>query len=55
VGTDKQSILPRIQKCKPLPGFLIPPEDFELVQPLIQTIFSSQVNGKSVENILNGG
>ena len=54
-GIDNQNILPRIQKCKPLPGFLIPPEDFDLVQPLIQAIFSSQVNDKTVETILNGG
>jgi len=52
---DKKQIQHRIRECKPLPGFLIPPEDFDQVQPLLESIFSAQVNGKSVETILNGG
>ena len=45
----------RIHECKPLPGFLIPPEDFKHVQSLLDSIFSAQVDGKSVKMILNGG
>lgn len=53
--SQKCRILQRIHECKPLPGFLIPPEDFDQVQPLLESIFSSEVNGKRLETILNGG
>lgn len=52
---DNKQISQQIHECKTLPGFLIPPEDFDKVQPLLESIFSAQVNGKSVETILNGG
>ena len=52
---NNEQISQRIHKCKALPGFLIPPEDFDTIQPLLESIFSAQVNGKSVETILNGG
>ncbi len=44
----------RVKKCLPLPGFLIPPEDYEQVQPLLESIFSAEIDGKCVEEILNG-
>ncbi|WP_163335908.1 YkgJ family cysteine cluster protein [Desulfopila sp. IMCC35008] len=40
--------------AKPLPGFLLPPEDSDSVTPLIETIFKARVEGKTVEAILNG-
>ena len=54
-GIDVQGIKQRLKTSLPLPGFLIPPEDFDRVQPLIQTIFSQTIGGKSIETILNGG
>ncbi len=40
--------------AKPLPGFLISEEHAEQVSPLLQEIFSAEVQGKKVEDILNG-
>lgn len=44
----------RTLTAKPLPGFLLPPEDADTVTPLIDTIFKTRVEGKTVEDILNG-
>jgi len=41
-------------KARPLPGFLLGPEDYEQVAPLLETIFQETIEGKSVEAILNG-
>ena len=38
---------------KPLPGFLIPHEDYSYVEPLIKKIFRTKVEGKFIEDILN--
>lgn len=38
----------------PLPGFLISEEHSGQVSPLLQEIFSAEVQGKKVEDILNG-
>ena len=38
---------------KPLPGFLIPEEDYPHVEPLIIEIFDTEIGGKRVEDILN--
>jgi Fe-S-cluster containining protein len=40
--------------AKPLPGFLLPPEDADSVTPLIEKIFKTRVGGKTIEDILNG-
>lgn len=40
--------------AKPLPGFLLSEEHAEKVSPLLQKIFDTEVNGKRVEDILNG-
>lgn len=40
--------------AKPLPGFLLSEGDGEKVVPLIETIFQSRVDGKTIEDILNG-
>lgn len=40
-------------KAKPLPGFLIDQEDYPQVLPLLDTIFDTEVAGKTVEDILN--
>jgi len=52
---NEKQIHQRIQRCKPLPGFLIPPQDLNMVQPLLESIFSAQVDGQSVEVTLNTG
>jgi len=39
--------------AQPLPGFLICEEDFSYVEPLIRQIFSAQLKGRSIEDILN--
>lgn len=40
--------------ARPLPGFLLPPEDSDRITPLLEAIFRQKVAGKSVEDILNG-
>jgi len=53
-SNNDEQLKSRIKKCLPLPGFLIPPEDYEQVRPLLESIFSAKINGKSLEDILNG-
>lgn len=43
----------RLRKAQPLPGFLIPPEDYDQVAPLLNAIFQSRIGEKTVEQILN--
>ncbi len=40
--------------AQPLPGFMLSEDDFEKVSPLLEKIFRQKVDGKSVEDILNG-
>ena len=40
--------------AKPLPGFLLSEEHTEKVTPLLQSIFEEEINGKRVEDVLNG-
>lgn len=44
----------RTLTAKPLPGFLLSEEHAEKVAPLLQKIFDTEVNGKRVEDVLNG-
>ena len=44
----------RLISARPLPGFLIPPEDNDEVQVLLQEIFNRKVEGKKIEDFLNG-
>lgn len=44
----------RVRTATPLPGFLLAPEDMETVTPLLEKIFQQEIEGKSVEDILNG-
>ena len=44
----------RTLTAKPLPGFLISEEHMDAVSPLLQRIFDAEVEGKRVEDILNG-
>lgn len=55
VGTTI-SIQARLQTitAQPLPGFLLGEEDGEKITSLIESIFQSRVDGKSIEDILNG-
>ena len=51
-----QIMLARMQTltAKPLPGFLFSKEHEKEVSPLLEAIFDAQVQGKRVEDILNG-
>lgn len=44
----------RTLTAKPLVGFLLTEEDWLEAEPLIQAIFSTEIEGKTVEDILNG-
>ena len=44
----------RTLTAKPLPGFLLSEEDGGKVTQLLETIFSARVEGKRLEDILNG-
>lgn len=44
----------RTLTARPLPGFLLSEEEGEKIVPLLEAIFSEQVEGKRVEDILNG-
>lgn len=44
----------RTLTAKPLPGFLLSDEDGGKVTQLLETIFSAEVKGKRLEDILNG-
>ena len=44
----------RVLPAQPLPGFLIEEHYMAKVEPLINAIFSHTIDGKIVENILNG-
>ena len=44
----------RTRTAKPLPGFLISKDHQSVVSPLLQSIFNAEVEGKRVEDILNG-
>lgn len=39
---------------QPLPGFMLGEEDYTYVAPLLEEIFSQRIDGKTVEDILNG-
>lgn len=43
-----------LRTAQPLPGFIIPDEFQQSVNSLLQTIFSTKIGEKSVEQILNG-
>lgn len=46
---------PRLRKAQPLPGFIVP-EDFDQeIQPFLGSIFTTVIDGRTVEHILNGG
>lgn len=40
--------------AKPLPGFLLSEAESSRVVPLLETLFQAEIDGKSVEDILNG-
>lgn len=43
-----------ILTAQPLPGFIYPLQQEKQIAPLLESIFSSQVGGKTIEQILNG-
>lgn len=53
---SSQIMLARMQTltAKPLPGFLLSKEHANAVSPLLQSIFAAEVEGKKVEDVLNG-
>jgi len=46
---------PSCRIAKPLPGFLIPEEDYPEIAPLLHKLFDRKVNGRRIESILNKG
>ena len=44
----------RTHSARPLPGFLFTEEDEMKIRPLLQSIFTTEIGGKSIEDILNG-
>jgi len=44
----------RIRACRPVPGLLIPPEDADRVNPLLESIFTARIGPKNLQDILNG-
>jgi hypothetical protein len=44
----------RTARALPLPGFLLLEEEHRRIAPLLDAIFSGQVNGHSINDILNG-
>ncbi|SDO58657.1 YkgJ family cysteine cluster protein [Desulforhopalus singaporensis] len=54
---DKSELVARrmhILTAKPLPGFLIGEEEGAQVIPLLEKIFNTEVDGRRIEDILNG-
>ncbi|MDR0477995.1 MAG: hypothetical protein LBH14_08715 [Desulfobulbaceae bacterium] len=45
----------RLLIAQPLPGFLLDEEEFSLASPLLAAILDSEVNGKTIRTILDGG
>lgn len=41
-------------RAQPLPGFLIGPNEYEKVAPLIEQIFSHKIGDVTIEDVLNG-
>lgn len=44
----------RTLTAKPLPGFLFTEEEEKTVSPLLKTIFDTEIDGRRIEDILNG-
>jgi Fe-S-cluster containining protein len=44
----------RTRRARPLPGFLLLAEEQEKISPLFKAIFSTRIDGKRIEDILNG-
>ena len=44
----------RTHSARPLPGFLLSEEDERIVEPLLANVFAVRIDGKSIEDILNG-
>lgn len=51
---DPALLLATCRTAQPLPGFLIDQTDFAAVGPLLEKIFREEVNGRKIEDILNG-
>lgn len=54
--TGKQNDLSQryLLRAKPLPGFLLSDDERTLVMPLLCQIFSTEIGGRTIEQILNG-
>jgi Fe-S-cluster containining protein len=44
----------KTRKARPLPGFLLLEDEKEKISPLLESIFSTRINGRSIYEILNG-
>jgi len=52
-GFTKQ-VQDRWRTCRPLPGFLLDGSDYPRVAPLLEQIFTAEIGGRKIEDILNG-
>ena len=43
----------RLLSAEPIPGFLIMPEEREVVSNYLETLFKKEVMGRTIEHILN--
>lgn len=50
----RQTALARILRARPLPGFVIPDSELDRVAPLLQAIFQTPIDTRTIEEILNG-
>jgi len=41
-------------RSQPLPGFMLGPDEYDQVAPLLERIFAATVDGRTIEAILNG-
>lgn len=44
----------RTHSARPLPGFLFTEEDVNVISPLLADLFATRINGRSIEDFLNG-
>lgn len=50
----KEATQAQIRQALPLPGFIIPDDELHRVTPLLQAIFQTRIDTRTIEEILNG-
>lgn len=52
---ENGSVNRHILRSQPLPGFMLGPDEYDQVAPLLERIFAAPVGDRTIETILNGG